>query len=254
MSGTGYAFRDTAPAASRLTLLNILWEPSSAPFIGSYAPVRAELAYDLGCGPGWTTRLLTDLAAPKRVVGLDESESFVELARQLHPVPEFSVHDVTRAGFPAGPADLMFCRMLLTHLEQPVAALETWAGELRHGGVLLVDEVEAITTDEPVFARYLELAAGLIGKRGGRLYVGAELEAARPARLRRLGSEGAYLAPDPRSIALLFRMNLRVWRDSPDAGASQGELDDVAAGLRRINSDGGGAITWTMRQIAYEAA
>lgn len=247
MTGRGYAFRDTEAAAGRLGLLAELWEPSSRHFLESCAPRGGGLAYDLGCGPGWTTRLLAEVAAPRRVVGLDESPAFVERARRLQPGLEFELQDVTRAGFPSGPADLAYCRMLLTHLPDPEAALAAWSGDLRPGGTLLVDEVEAIATEDPVFARYLEVAAQLIAARAGRLYVGAELDAARPAGLTRIGSRATELSPPRDRVAELFGLNLGVWRDSPDVAAAPAELDEVAAALGEPR----GRITWTMRQIAY---
>ena len=249
MSQAGYAFRDTVEAAGRLGVMARLFEPTSADFLG--LAHDAELAYDLGCGPGFTTRLMHRVVEPSRLIGLDASASFVALARREFPEFEFALQDVTSSGFPAGPADLLYCRMLLTHLANPAAVLDVWTGELKPGGLLLVDEVEAIETADPTFARYLEVAAALIASRHGRLYIGAELESLRPAGLHRQTSRGTRLSPPPHAVAAMFRLNLSVWRDSPDVSVPQAELDRLDAELYRIASQGGGPITWTMRQIAY---
>jgi trans-aconitate 2-methyltransferase len=251
LTQAAYAFRDTEQAAARLSLLAAMWEPASAPFIAGWAPPAAELAYDLGCGTGWTTRLLAEVAQPRVTVGLDAAENFIEKARRLHPVPEFETWDALRAGFPRGAAGAIYCRMLLTHLPDPAGALELWAGELRAGGTLLVDEVEAIATEDEVFSRYLEIAAGLVAKRNGDLYVGRTLDGLRPRSLETVTSCATLLSPDPRQVAFLFRLNLGVWRDAPDVPASRGELDDISGSLRSRAVGGAQAITWTMRQVAW---
>src|SRR5437016_4650457 len=64
LTPAGYAFQDTVDAAARLALLHTLFEPASRGFLDDHAIPQAGLAYDLGCGPGFTTRLLRDAAAP----------------------------------------------------------------------------------------------------------------------------------------------------------------------------------------------
>lgn len=59
--------------------------------------------------------------------------------------------------FPGAPADLLFCRLLLTHSQNPQALLAVWATQLRSGGLLLVEEVEWIHTTSAVFTRYLNI-------------------------------------------------------------------------------------------------
>ncbi|HXQ57593.1 MAG TPA: osmotically inducible protein OsmC, partial [Actinomycetes bacterium] len=79
----GYAFGDSALAARRLGLLAQVFEPTSRSFLTDAAahPVGPppELAVDLGCGPGHTTRLLVSVLGPRRTLGLDQSAFFVAL-------------------------------------------------------------------------------------------------------------------------------------------------------------------------------
>ena len=159
----GYAFGDSAPAARRLSLLAEVFEPTSRAFLahaGARLAGPPELAVDLGCGPGHSTRLLVSVLGLRRVLGLDQSASFVALAAaDAPPGAEFAVHDVTVVPFPCPPAGLLSCRFLLGHLPDPAAALAAWATQLAPGGLLLVEEVERIRTDQPALRRYLELAA-----------------------------------------------------------------------------------------------
>ena len=93
---------------------------SSRRFLARFAGRPLDLAVDLGCGAGHTTRLLASVLGPRRALGLDQSASFVALAAaDAPPGVEFAVHDVTRAPFPCPPADLLSCRLLLSHLPNP---------------------------------------------------------------------------------------------------------------------------------------
>ena len=57
---------------------------------------------------------------PRRAIGLDQSASFVALATaDAPPGMDFAVHDVTRASLPRPPADVLSCRLLLSHLPDP---------------------------------------------------------------------------------------------------------------------------------------
>ena len=169
----GYAFGDSEPAARRLGLLADVFEPPSRAFLARFAADPVDLAVDLGCGPGHSTRLVASVLGARRTLGLDQSASFVALAEAAAPPGvAFAVHDVTVVPFPAGPAGRIYGRFLLTHLPDPPATLAAWSTQLAPGGLLLVDEVERIRTDQPALRRYLELAAALLVARGHALEIG----------------------------------------------------------------------------------
>ena len=120
-----YAFGDTEPAERRLALLAEIFEPSSRAFLATHV-AGAQLAVDLGCGPGHTTRLLAEVTGAGRTVGLDWSPSFLAAAGRDHLAGiEFVGHDLTRLPFPvAGQgADVGYARYLLAHLPQQAAAV-----------------------------------------------------------------------------------------------------------------------------------
>ena len=259
----GYAFGDSALAARRLALLAEVFEPTSRAFlthVGAHlSGPPPELAVDLGCGPGHTTRLLVSVLGPRRVLGLDQSASFVALAAaDAPPGAEFAVHDVTAVPFPCPPAGLLSCRFLLGHLLDPAAALAAWATQLAPGGLLLVEEVERIRTDQSALRRYLELAATLLAARGHALEIGPRLHRLPdPPGLARRHDRAAALAPPAARAAELFARNLAVWRgDAVRSGLAvpvelerlAGELAGVAAG------EVGGTIAWELRQLAFQRA
>ena len=84
-----YAFGDTDIAARRLELLAHVFEHSTRAFLREAPAARLglaqnlaqKIAIDLGCGPGFTTHLIAEALGFSRVVGLETSERFIELAR-----------------------------------------------------------------------------------------------------------------------------------------------------------------------------
>src|SRR5271169_5735231 len=122
-----YAFGDNNMAARRLALLDQVFGPSSRSMLADFATSPIALAYDLGCGPGHTTAMVAQLSRATRTVGLDNSAPHISRAHaSASGSVEFAVHDVLALPFPAGPADLIYCRMLLAHLRDPVSAVRSW--------------------------------------------------------------------------------------------------------------------------------
>jgi len=257
-----YAFGDTAPAARRLGLLADVFEPPSRGFLERCSgdrPGPVDLAVDLGCGPGHSTRLVASVVGARRTLGLDQSGSFVALAQAgAPPRVGYAVHDVTVVPFPCPPAGLIYGRFLLTHLPDPPAALAAWATQLVPGGLLLVDEVERIDTAQPALRGYLDTAAALLASRGHRLEIGGALHRLPdPPGLARHHDRVARLAPPAARAAELFAQNLAVWRDNAvDAGIATGAaLARLAADLHVVASgSSAGTITWELRQLAFQQA
>src|SRR6266508_1819732 len=97
-----YAFGDSVPAARRLALVAEAFEPSSRAFLERFAGATPALAVDLGCGPGHTTLLLDEVLRPRRTLGLDQSATFLEVARATaRQGIVYLEHDVTTVPFPS---------------------------------------------------------------------------------------------------------------------------------------------------------
>ena len=255
-AGNTYSFRDTEAAAERLRLVSELFEPELIEFLQRAGPRHPELALDLGCGPGHTTRLLTRELEPQRAVGIDSSTRFLELARRdAPPDVSFIEHDVTTSPFPTGPADLLFCRLLLSHLPDPAATLRLWATQLLPGGLILADEVETIDTDEPVLRRYLDILVSLIEHNGGRLYAGRDLVRFEPGpQLEMSSSEVTTLDVSADDAARMFRMSLGTWRVDPfiEANYSDQIIDALVSDLEDLVArERHGVVVWRMRQTAF---
>ena len=93
-----YVFGETDLAAERLRLLSEVFDSTSEAFVSESVPSRPRLALDLGCGPGFTTRLLSRTARPEKTVGVDRSEAFVNRAlASAAASEEYVVADVAAA-------------------------------------------------------------------------------------------------------------------------------------------------------------
>src|SRR5215212_10684792 len=123
-SGSIYSFGETNLAAERLRVLSEVFDPTSEAFVSETVRSRPELALDLGCGPGFTTRLLSRIARPKRTVGVDRSEAFLSRARascatgEKYVAADVAVVPLQIRGIDAKP-DLIYARFLASHLPEP---------------------------------------------------------------------------------------------------------------------------------------
>jgi hypothetical protein len=72
-----YTFGDNGLASARLWRLAEMYEPESREPLHRGGVRAPRLAVDLGCGFGWSTRLLQDALKPRRTVGLDSSDEAV---------------------------------------------------------------------------------------------------------------------------------------------------------------------------------
>jgi SAM-dependent methyltransferase len=253
-----YSFGDSAPAVERLAIVARMFEPSTRDLLARIQPRQPRTVLDLGCGPGHTTRLLAERFPDADVVGLEQSEAFLVEARRDPPPRTTFAHADATASLSAAPADVVYARYVLSHLRDREAVLRRWFAALAPGGVLVLEEVDRIDTEDTVFAPYLGITTGLMASRGGSLYVGPELSAAAQA----LGGtvridELTTVTPETAVVATMFGLNLDAWRDDPwvTARHDRAALDRLADGLRaRRAVTGHGVIRWTLRQVAVAHA
>jgi SAM-dependent methyltransferase len=246
---SAYALGDSKVAADRLELVAEVFDRTSRAFLRRFAGRRVGLVVDLGCGPGHTTRLLADELRARRTIGLDHSEAFLRIARQeASDRISFRRHDVTAVPFPVEAADLLYSRFLLSHVQDPEHLVPSWATQLARGGLLLIDEVERITTSRPAFRRYLDLVRAVLARRGHALEVGPLLDAVpETLALRRLDSRVVTLEPPVDHVTRMFLLNLEALR----ATCADSEIDGLAEEL--ATGTHGGEIRWELRQAVFES-
>ena len=252
MADSRYTYGDSPFAADRLDRVARMFEPTTRRFLERAGIRGAQLAIDLGCGPGNTTRLIAEVLRPLRTMGLDRSEIYLERARRgAPPGVAFQRHDVLATPFPVGPADVIFCRLLLAHLPRRPRVVADWATQLTSNGVLLLDEIEDFQSEEPALVDYVRLASGVVDRAGGRLIAGPELAAMPdPSGCERIADDVALMDVSPAEVATIFGMNLAVF-------VEDGEVEPqpaLAAALHELVERGGGTVEWRVRQIAFRRA
>jgi trans-aconitate 2-methyltransferase len=258
-----YLFGDSDLAAERLRLLAEVFAASTRAFLEPFVAQDPRQILDLGCGPGYTTRLLAEVFPSAEVRGFDSSEHFIGIARQVpHERVSYAVADVTQP-LPGGPYDLIYCRYLLTHLTQAESVIAAWAAHLRPTALLAIEENDWIHTEEPALARYLAIAEALLAAAGNRLYIGAELErAAHGQSVVKKSSELVPIAVSNRDAARMFLMNLHGWRNqAPTSPARRfveqnyraSELDQLRRNLESLSNDPPqrSSITFGRRRLVY---
>jgi trans-aconitate 2-methyltransferase len=256
-AGDAYLFGDTDLAAARLRLLAEVFAASTREFLEQFVALDPTSVLDLGCGPGYTTRLLAEMFPRARVRGVDSSAHFVALARQgTENRVDFEIADVTR-WLPEGPYDLIYCRYLLTHVVQLQAAVTLWGRHLLPSGSIAIEENDWIHTAEPAFAKYLGIVEAMLGAQGQRLYVGNMLDglASGPLLVQK-ASEVVPIAASNRDAARMFLMNVHSWRQQPFVAQNYAaaDLDLLVRDLEQLAGDDPrhSSITFGRRRLVLE--
>ena len=255
-----YPFGDNSRASARLRRLAEMYEPESRALLQRSGMSAPRLAVDLGCGPGWSTRLLQNVLKPGRTVGLDASAAYIEEAKARHGASlEFEVHDIAHAPFPVHAPDFLFSRFLLTHLRSLKEVLATWAGVAAPGAWLVSHETESLEAKHPALGDYYRMLDELQRHHGQILHVGALLEGFfSESGWRVVESQRVLLEKPARHMAGLHLANLRTWRIDEYAQRAFATSTVVAleASLERIASDRepGGIVINAARQIIARRA
>jgi type II secretory pathway component PulM len=150
--------------------------------------------------------------------------------------------DVGTADLPIRDVDLGFCRFLLTHLANPVEVLGRWRKALRAGGVMVLLEVEHLSSSDPVLARYYQIIEGVQAQHGQAMSIGKNLDTmAAKAGWRAVDSRAVDPGLSASSMATLHLPNLETIRKEAwvKSQFSPEELAELAEGLERIGAETG---------------
>ena len=254
----GYVFGNTDAAAQRLKVLAEVFADSSRFFLRDTVPEKQHLALDLGCGPGYSSHLLMETLRCDQVVGLDNSARFITQAHNTGTGRvSFRLHDITTVPFPVGPSDLLYCRLLLTHLKEPDAAVGVLATQLRPEGLLLIEELERIDTKDPVFTAYLEIVQAMLESQANNLYVGPVLSGLQDtALLKRRTSQVRRLQVTRENAAKMFFLNMQTWKQHPfiQANYSSDLIRELGGDLDAITTRPSTEIKieWEIRQLVFQ--
>lgn len=175
MDSSTYVIRGGLEGRERLRVLSqVMWPGTSALFerIG-IAPDANCL--DVGCGSGDVTNALARLAPRGRTVGVDYDETKIQLAiadgaTDVIPNLEFRVGDVFDAPADSERFDIVYVRFVLTHLPDPLAALQSLTQWLAPGGVIITEDIDFrghfCHPESAAFDRYIDWYTTAVRLRG----------------------------------------------------------------------------------------
>ena len=144
--GDDYVLPTGPDDKSRLDLIHAVYGPVSLRALEAGRIGECARVADVGCGTGTIARWMAERIGPAgRVDAIDVAADQVEVARST-PSPaasgaiEYHVGSVYELALPTGAFDLVFCRLVLCHLQDPASAVAQMARLLKGGGrLVLVD-------------------------------------------------------------------------------------------------------------------
>ncbi|MBI5683995.1 MAG: methyltransferase domain-containing protein [Verrucomicrobia bacterium] len=206
-----YLLGNDAVAAKRLRVLDEVYHSTTVALLERAGLRTGWRCADIGCGTGLVTLTMAErVGATGSVVGVDQVQFFLDAAREQateHGLAnasfvcsnayELAVSEVWSPGFsrqrqwepakagtpnlPEQPAsfDLVYARCLLSHLNEPLRALQAMAALARPGGSVVIEDIDCggvfAHPDVPVLMRHLDLYQRVMRLNGGDPLIGRKL-------------------------------------------------------------------------------
>ena len=182
----GYVLARTTSEYERLREQAAIYAPFTDRVLAQADLAEGMSALDAGCGPGEVMRLMARRVGPGGTVtgvDIDPAVGTWGLARlRAEEAGTFHFHatDLLTGDAPPGaPFDLVFCRFLLLHMDDPVAMVRRLAALTKPGGTLVaIDSVldtARCAPFEPNLARAFEIMQGTLAAAGRPLDAGVRL-------------------------------------------------------------------------------
>ena len=184
----GYIHARDSDEYQRLRDQARMWQKATEEVLDQVGLKPGMSALDVGSGPGSVMRLMADRVGKQgRVTGIEidgklgahaladlRAEGGAEFALIAANLLELDA-------VPGGPFDLTFCRLLLMHMQDPVAVLEKMQAWTKPGGTVAAQEFDfgaiAVEPPCPAMAEFNRVFEGVFRAHGRNLRAGRQLPA-----------------------------------------------------------------------------
>jgi len=184
----GYIHARDADEYQRLRDQALMWQRATEAVLDQVGLGAGMSALDVGSGPGSVMRLMADrVGARGRVTGIEidgklGGHALADLRAQggaEFAIVEGNVLELDTV--PGAPFDLTFCRLLLMHMQDPVAVLERMLSWTKPGGTVVAQEFDfgaiAVEPPCPAMAEFNRVFEGVFRGHGRNLRAGRQLPA-----------------------------------------------------------------------------
>ncbi len=200
----GYVLGRTQAEYERLRAQARVWEEATGRLLDHVELGRGARCLDAGSGPGETMRQLAQRVGPSgEVVGIDVdaglgAQSIDMLHGAGHRQCSFAAVDVEGDGpIPGAPFDVVYARLLLLHVSDPVAVIRRLWDAVAPGGHLVVHDYDMSVVDVlPPLETVAEWRRVVLGA-----FTGAGCDIRTGRRLPLLFAEAGLGAPDGTDVA-----------------------------------------------------
>lgn len=160
----GYTIAHGSADADRLARMSSVMATSTIRFLQGVGLVAGASCLDVGCRDGQVAIDMARLVGTTgRVVGVDADDAALDIARRgardAGVDVDFVHADPGRDDLPSADVDLVFARLLLSHLVEPMVVVRAMASAVRPGGAVAVEDLFTPTLRaEPRVAALEDLA------------------------------------------------------------------------------------------------
>jgi ubiquinone/menaquinone biosynthesis C-methylase UbiE len=175
VSDSTYVIRGGLEGRERLRVLSRVMWPGTSALFDRIGIVQDANCLDVGCGSGDVTILLAQRAPNGRTVGVDIDEAKVQLAiadssTAANSNVEFRVGNIFDTPTDSDLFDVVYVRFVLTHLPDPLAALQSLTRWLNPGGVLITEDIDFrghfCHPESDAFNQYIDWYSTAVRRRG----------------------------------------------------------------------------------------
>jgi 2-polyprenyl-3-methyl-5-hydroxy-6-metoxy-1,4-benzoquinol methylase len=182
----GYVHARDAEEYQRLRDQALMWQGATEQVLDRIGLSAGMSVLDVGSGPGAVMRLMGDrIGAEGSVTGIDIDAGLgaqALSALRAEGGAKFAQIDANVLDLetvPGAPFDLVFCRLFLMHMQEPVAVLEKMQSWTKPGGVVAAQEFDfgaiAVEPTCPAMGEFNRLFEGVFRGHGRNLRAGRQL-------------------------------------------------------------------------------